>query len=108
MTPGRERWTLETRVDERVVDLTGANAGIGYHMLTALIEGGRRIAALDVERNNLRDVRNRSPDQVLFYECDVPDPDDVRAAIARVVDRWERIDIPVNNAAVANFAAFYD
>lgn len=92
----------------RVVVLSGANEGIGYHMMTALLEDGYRVAAVDVNGDNVRDVRDRSPDRVRYYECDVADTDDVDATVADVIDRWGTIDILVNNAAVANLAPFHE
>lgn len=97
---------MATWSDERVVVLTGANAGIGYHLLTALINDGHLVAALDINGDNILTVRNDSPDHVAFYECDVSDSDDVQTAVTEVIDRWGRIDVLVNNAAVANFAPF--
>lgn len=92
--------------DGRTIVLTGANQGIGYHMLSALVDDGHRIAALDIDGDNIQDVRENSPDQVRFYECDVTATDDVQMAVADVIERWERIDILVNNAAMATFAPF--
>lgn len=93
---------------ERVVVLTGANEGIGHHMLVALIDDGYQVAGLDINGGNIRAVRDNSPDHVRFYECDVSDTDDVHAAVTDVIDQWGRIDILVNNAAVANVAPFDD
>lgn len=90
---------------ERVL-LTGANRGIGHQMLTALVGDGYRVAALDVDTENIRAVKDSHPDQVRIYECDVSNSEAVTAVTTDVIDRWGRIDILVNNAAVANFAPF--
>lgn len=97
---------MTTTSTGQVVVLTGANQGIGYHMLRALIDDGYRVAALDIDGDNVRTVRDNSPDAVRFYECDVSDASDVDAAVSDVIDQWERIDILVNNAAIAEFAPF--
>lgn len=89
-----------------VVVLTGANQGIGYHMLRTLLDDGYRVAALDIEGDNVRAVRDKSPGEVRFYECDVADAGDVEATVSSVIDQWDRIDILVNNAAIAEFAPF--
>ncbi|UHQ98684.1 SDR family oxidoreductase (plasmid) [Natrinema zhouii] len=94
--------------NEMVVVLTGANAGIGYHMLGALAEDRYRIAALDITGDDVRDVRDDYPGQVRYYECDVTDAEDVDTAVSDVVDEWDRIDILVNNAGVARFAPFQE
>lgn len=97
---------MTTTSTGRVIVLTGANEGIGYHMLKALIDEGYRVAGLDIDVDNLRAIRESSPDEIRLYECDVSDPGDVDSAVSDVIDQWERIDILVNNAAVAEFAPF--
>lgn len=89
-----------------VVVLTGANQGIGSHLLQALVDNGYRVAALDVEGDRIQKIQERSPDQVQFHECDVSEANQVDTAVAEVCDQWDRIDILVNNAAVATFAPF--
>ncbi|SFL28384.1 Short-chain dehydrogenase [Halogranum rubrum] len=90
----------------RVVVLTGANEGIGYGMLTTLLEDGYRVAALDVDGEHVRPLQEASPDRVRFYDCDVTVDGDVETAIADVLDRWGAVDILVNNAAILDFGFF--
>ena len=90
----------------RVVVITGANEGIGYHMLASLLERGYRVAGLDVDGGNLRSLEEAHPDRVRFRECDVTEDEAVEAAIEAVLEEWDRIDILVNNAAVFTFAPF--
>ena len=96
-TPGR-----------RTVVITGANEGIGYHVLTGLLETEYRVAGLDIDGEAIRSLRETHPGQVRYFECDVTSDDDVRITIDEILDRWGRIDILVNNAAVFNFAPFED
>lgn len=91
---------------DRVVVITGANAGIGYHMTAALVGDGYRVAGLDIDGENVDSLREAAPERVEFYECDVSRTDDVERAISGTLDRWDRVDILVNNAGVANFAPF--
>lgn len=94
--------------EDRVVVVTGANAGIGYHLLTALLEDGYRVAGLDVDGERLRPLQEARPDRVRFYECDVTSDDDVRTATEGIIDRWGRIHVLVNNASIFEFAPFED
>ena len=91
---------------DRVVLITGANEGIGYHMLTTLVANGYRCAGLDVNGGNLKSRQEAEPERVRYYECDVTDADSVQDAVSGVIDAWGRIDILVNNAGIANFAPF--
>jgi NAD(P)-dependent dehydrogenase (short-subunit alcohol dehydrogenase family) len=88
--------------------ITGANEGIGYHTLRTLLEDGYRVAALDVETNRLQSLRERSPERLLVFACDVTEDDDVGRAIERIIDEWDRIDILVNNAAILEFGFVED
>jgi NAD(P)-dependent dehydrogenase (short-subunit alcohol dehydrogenase family) len=92
----------------RVVVVTGANGGIGYHLSAALVEDGYRVAGLDIEGERFRSLRETYPDRTRFYDCDVTADDEVRTAIDGVLDRWGRIDVLVNNAAIVGFAPFED
>ncbi|KTG10523.1 short-chain dehydrogenase [Haloprofundus marisrubri] len=77
-------------------------------MLTTLLEDGYRVACLDVNVENVEPLQENYPDRLLFYRCDVTADEDVETAIESVVDRWGRIDILVNNAAVFTFGRFED
>ena len=99
---------MSSSAEGRVVVVTGANEGIGYHMLTALLEDGYRVAGLDINGGQLRSLQEAHPGRVRYVECDVTADDDVRTAIDKVLDQWGQIDVLVNNAAVFNFAPFED
>jgi short-subunit dehydrogenase len=99
---------MTTSTDEEVIVLTGANEGIGYHLLTALAEDNRRIAALDINGDNVLDVQDDVSTRVRYYECDVTDTDDVNTAVNEIIEEWDRVDILVNNAGVARFAPFQE
>lgn len=92
----------------RVVVVTGANEGIGYHLLRSLVADGYGVAGLDVDGSNLRLLENAHPERVRYLDCDVTEDADVDAAVDAVLDDWGRIDILVNNAGVFEFAPFED
>lgn len=78
--------------DGLVALITGGSSGIGAAAARTLAERGATVAVLD---------RNASEDpQVLYCEADITDDASVAAAIARVIARFGRIDIVVNNAGV--------
>lgn len=55
---------MAPRSGERVIVLTGAKGGIGYHRLSAAVEDRYRIADLDIEVKTIQQVRDRSPARV--------------------------------------------
>lgn len=94
--------------DDRVVVVTGANEGIGYHTLDALRAAGYRVAGLDIETATLDALAETHPERVLALDCDVTVDAQVRAAVETVLETWGRIDVLLNNAAVFEFGAFED
>lgn len=99
---------MSTPAAARVVVVTGANEGIGYHVLRTLLEDDYRVAGLDVNGDQLRLLEEAHPGRVRFFECDVTRDDDVEAAIDGVLDEWGRIDVLVNNAAIFDLEMFAD
>lgn len=91
--------------DAKVVVVTGAARGIGLAIARKFLEEGYQIAILDIDETTLsktmKEVFNTK--NVLGIECDVSEPEQVEKAIRRVVDRFGRIDVLVNNAGIAEF-----
>ncbi|HEX2437784.1 MAG TPA: SDR family NAD(P)-dependent oxidoreductase [Methylomirabilota bacterium] len=94
------------RFEGRVVIVTGAAKGIGAVTAEAFAGEGARVALLDLDRAGLDAVTAglgaRGAD-ALALTTDATSSTQVRAAVARVLTRWGRIDVLVNNAG--GFAA---
>ena len=88
---------------DRVVVVTGASSGIGRE--TALLFGrlGARVALVARRQALLESVaaelRTAGAD-ALVVPADVGDANAARAAVARVSESWDRIDLLVNNAGL--------
>lgn len=91
---------------DEVVIVTGAGRGIGLGLAAALLKVGYRVAAFDVHDEGDDHLRAVGGNRALPIRCDVSDPDQVSQAVKRVIDQWGRIDILVNNAALALFMPF--
>jgi 3-oxoacyl-[acyl-carrier protein] reductase len=89
------------RFEGRIVVVTGAAKGIGAVTVAAFAREGARVGALDLDGAALEAtvaaVSARGGD-VLGLTSDVTSSADVRAAVERVLGRWGRIDVLVNNA----------
>jgi len=90
-------------LQDKVVIVTGAAAGIGRATVRRFAEEGCRVAAWDLnaaaQAEICREVREEE-NRGLFRKMNVADAADVEAAVAEVVDRWGRIDMLVNNAGI--------
>jgi NAD(P)-dependent dehydrogenase (short-subunit alcohol dehydrogenase family) len=88
------------------VILTGADNGIGFNMTRYLLADGCCVAALDLTDENLGTLLIDYPDRLLVLRCDVADETQVKRAVETTHRLWGRIDILVNNAALAVFSPF--
>ncbi len=93
---------------KQVIILTGAENGIGYHMLTALVADGYRVGAIDIHIDALLKLAGKYPQHLLPIRCSVSDEDQVNQAVQHIFQTWGRIDILVNNACQVVFQPFED
>jgi NAD(P)-dependent dehydrogenase (short-subunit alcohol dehydrogenase family) len=89
----------------KVAIVTGAARGIGLAIAEKFLETGYRVALLDRDATTLAQTADalRERPEAFASLCDVSDPQQVQASIARVVERFGRIDALINNAGVAIF-----
>jgi short-subunit dehydrogenase len=99
------------RVRDSVVVITGASGGIGRATAVAFAEKGaslvlasRRSAALDVVAQECEAAGGKA----MAVPTDVSDAVAVQELARRAVDRFGRIDVWVNDAAVSAFAPFQE
>jgi len=83
---------------EKVVVITGASSGIGAALAENLGRRGAALALIARRREILAEVAGRSGDRAVAVICDVTRREDVRRAVAEVIERFGRIDVWVNNA----------
>jgi 2-keto-3-deoxy-L-fuconate dehydrogenase len=87
--------------DGLVAVVTGAGSGIGAAIARRLMADGARVAVLDLNVNG-------APEGALAVRADVTDDASVRAAVDRVLQEWDRLDIVVNNAGIGAQGAIAD
>ncbi len=94
----------------KVALITGAARGIGLATAKRFLAEDWAVALLDIEEQQLREAAASlaDPVNVLALTCDVSDAGSVNAAMARVADRFGRLDALVNNAGVAVFKPILD
>lgn len=84
-----------------VAVVTGGAAGIGLATARVLVDRGATVACLDLRPDAV-------PAPLMGVTCDVTDDESVRAAVSRVVNRFGRLDIVVNNAGIGAIGTIAD
>ena len=96
----RNRYGIDFR--GRVVVITGGSRGLGLVLARRLAAEGARLCLLARDAGELQRAREQLPQEteVLLIPCDVRRRADVRAAMARVLEKWTAVDVLINNAGV--------
>jgi short-subunit dehydrogenase len=93
--------TLEARVQDRVVMITGASSGIGRAAALKVGAAGGKVLLVARTREKLEETRDRiveSGGSADVLPCDLTDLDDIDRMAAEALERHEGVDILVNNA----------
>jgi NAD(P)-dependent dehydrogenase (short-subunit alcohol dehydrogenase family) len=91
------------RLDNRVAMLTGGAKGIGRHYAHALAGEGARLMIADIADGTAvaaAIARDHGANSVASSMTDVSDENAVKALVAKTMERFGKIDILVNNAAL--------
>jgi 3alpha(or 20beta)-hydroxysteroid dehydrogenase len=94
-----------TRLDGRVVLISGGSRGQGEAEARLLVERGARVVIGDVLLDEGRAVAASLGDAGLFVPLDVGDTDAWDAAVTATVDAFGRLDVLVNNAGIVRAGA---
>jgi len=85
--------------DGKVALVTGGASGIGRAIAGELAGRGARVLIADINEAAAGEVAEEL-DGAEAIACDVGDPSAVEAAVAAAVDRFDGLDVMVNNAGV--------
>src|SRR3954452_18266221 len=81
--------------------ITGAARGIGAELARKSAARGARVALVGLEPELLAKVADELGPEHLWAECDVTDPEALKAAVERTVETFGGLDIVVANAGIA-------
>jgi NAD(P)-dependent dehydrogenase (short-subunit alcohol dehydrogenase family) len=93
---------------DRVVVITGAGVGLGRSLARQFATEGDKVVLLGRTASKVETVAAEIGEAALPIGCDVASPDQVRAAFALVAERYGRVDVLINNAAIFVPAAVED
>src|SRR6478672_10674467 len=94
------------RFTDKVCLVTGAGSGIGKAIAKQLAREGGKVAVVDLnEQHGAETVREivSAKGEALFAQCNVGDPSQIQGAVKATLNKWQRIDVLVNDAAMMTF-----
>ena len=77
---------------ERIVVITGGSSGIGEALAERFASTGNTVYELSRTGGNNPPIRH--------IDCDLTDPEQIKAAFARITEKSHHIDILINNAGI--------
>lgn len=90
----------------RTVIVTGGTKGIGRGVAERYLASGANVVVCS--RNEPDDLPRSGDREAVFVECNVRDPGQVEQVVAAAVDRFDSLDVLVNNAGGAPFVLAAD
>lgn len=88
----------------RTVIVTGGSRGLGAGIVQSFLDSGDRVASCSRSRTAQVGEWETNPayaDRFMFVEADIADRAQATAFVQAVVDRWDTVEVLVNNAGVA-------
>jgi NAD(P)-dependent dehydrogenase (short-subunit alcohol dehydrogenase family) len=97
-------------IRDQVAIVTGEAKGLGRHIARKFVTEGAKVALANIDVARLEKVAadlEKSGGEVLPIKANVRNEDEVRALVAQTLDRFRRVDILVNNAAVVTHSHWW-
>jgi NAD(P)-dependent dehydrogenase (short-subunit alcohol dehydrogenase family) len=109
---------MTIRFDGRVAIVTGAAAGLGRSHALALGARGARVVVNDFggdvhgaggssePAERVAEEIRRAGGEAISHGADVSNPEQVADLVGRALERWQRVDVLINNAGILRDASF--
>ncbi|MBT9144811.1 MAG: 3-oxoacyl-(acyl-carrier-protein) reductase FabG [candidate division WS2 bacterium] len=91
------------KLDGKVCIVTGGAKGIGKEISLLFAKKGAKVVIWDLDLENLNLVKKGLEDknyEVLTQYVDVTDRNLIKKAVAEIIEKWNRIDVLINNAGI--------
>jgi NAD(P)-dependent dehydrogenase (short-subunit alcohol dehydrogenase family) len=75
--------------------ITGTSRGIGYQLVALLTNAGHNVLALS---RDAAPVSGMGISNCYCFSCDITEPKDIKRAATFVKDKWNHVDILINNS----------
>ncbi|CEJ14185.1 SDR family oxidoreductase [Phreatobacter sp. AB_2022a] len=90
------------RLKDKVAIVTGGAQGFGKGIVETFAREGAKVAVFDLNEDGAKAVAKGFGRKAMGVKCDVSKAKDVQRAVAKVVERFGRVDILINNAGTSH------
>jgi glucose 1-dehydrogenase len=91
--------------------VTGGGSGIGRAACERFAAEGGKVSVVDINDANGADTVaaiSKDGGEAIYIRCDIGDAAAVQSAVQQTVDKWQKIDVIVNDAAMMTFKPILD
>lgn len=85
--------------------ITGCSTGFGRSLALAVLAKGENVAVGSRNTNDIQDIIQQFPANALPLKLDVTIPEQIKQAVEQTMQRFQKIDVLVNNAGIGYFGA---
>ncbi|MFZ4057078.1 MAG: oxidoreductase [Ferruginibacter sp.] len=85
--------------------ITGCSTGFGRHLAQAVLLKGDKVAVTSRNTKDVEDIVAQYPQTAIAIALDVTQPQQVKDAVEKALQHFQRIDVLVNNAGIGYFGA---
>ena len=99
------------RFTDKVCLVTGSGSGIGRATAQRFAAEGGKVVIIDRDEKGGQetvDMITQAKGTAIFSKCDVGVEDEIKASVQLALDKWGKIDVMVNNAAMITFKKIID
>lgn len=93
---------------KKVAVVTGASRGIGYEVARQLLGEGYNVVICSRDARAVNRAAKKLGPNCVGLVCDVSDAKSVRVFVSKVVKKFGRVDVLINNAGIAVWKDFVD
>lgn len=88
--------------------IVGANRGIGYYLVNRLLEKGDKVCVLDIQIDQIEELKKSYPDTLLGVLADAADDITLADGVSKAITFLGKIDIAIHNACICTFESEAD